>query len=177
VLTTKTNAPSSPWSKLGGQNLKAWCERGAAEECQESWIDQFKEAVYESLSIVARFHRHGIILIDFKPDNIIRLTERAIKFVDLGAFFTPRHYGAIDRYVYSATPDYAELLIDALNVRSDCLQASFGYFRGGVALFEMATGSSAWKSAERRPMKSWAIPPSSVSAILKSAISGSPIRI
>ncbi len=128
---------------LEGQNLKAWCEQGAAGEYQDGWIEQFKEAVYESLSIVARFHRHGIILIDFKPDNIIRLTERAIKFVDLGAFFTPRHYGAIDRYVYSATPDYAELLIDALNVQSGLPPAEASdIFAAGVALFEMATGSS-----------------------------------
>ena len=128
---------------LEGDNLKSWCEQGAAGDYQEAWIEQFKEAVYEALSIVARFHRHGIILIDFKPDNIIRLTERAIKFVDLGAFFTPRHYGAIEKYVYSATPDYAELLIDALNVQSGLPPAEASdIFATGVALFEMATGSS-----------------------------------
>jgi serine/threonine protein kinase len=128
---------------LEGQNLKAWCEQGAASDYQEAWIEQFKEAVYEALAIIARFHRHGIILIDFKPDNIIRLTERAIKLVDLGAFFTPRHYGAIDKYVYSATPDYAELLVDALNVQSGLPPGEASdIFATGVALFEMATGSS-----------------------------------
>src|SRR6185436_19068086 len=52
-------------------------------------------------------------------------------------------YGAIEKYVYSATPDYAELLIDALNVQSGLPPAEASdIFAAGVALFEMATGSS-----------------------------------
>jgi serine/threonine protein kinase len=128
---------------LEGQDLKSWCEEGSANDFQGEWVDEFKEAVYEALSILTRFHKYGIILIDFKPDNIIRLREKGIKFVDLGAFFTPRHSGAVDKYVYSATPDYAELLIDAMNVQSGVPPAEASdIFATGVALFEMATGAS-----------------------------------
>jgi len=128
---------------LEGQNLKSWCEDAAVAGFESEWVEEFKEAVYDALSIMTRFHRHGMILIDFKPDNIIRLRERGIKFVDLGAFFTPRHYQATDKYVYSATPDYAELLIDASNVQAGVppTEAS-DIFSAGVALFEMATGNS-----------------------------------
>ena len=103
---------------LDGQNLKAWCEEAAVGGYEGEWLGEFKEAVYETLSIVTRFHEHGIILIDFKPDNIIRHRERGVEFVDMGAFFTPRHHGETEKYVYSATPDYAELLIDASNVQA-----------------------------------------------------------
>lgn len=128
---------------LPGQNLKAWCEEAAAGDCREDWMREFKEAVYDALAIVTRFHEHGIILIDFKPDNIIRLVERGIVFVDLGAFFTPRHYRETEKYVYSATPDYAELLIDASNVQAGVPPSEASdIFSTGVALFELATGDS-----------------------------------
>lgn len=128
---------------LAGQDLQSWCLSGAFIEYPESWVQEFKEVVYESLSIMTRFHKHGIILIDFKADNIIRLSERGVKFVDLGAFFTPRHHQAADKYLYSATPDYAELLIDASNMQTGIppTEAS-DIFSAGVALFEMATGAS-----------------------------------
>ena len=128
---------------LEGQDLKSWCAEASSGGYETEWVEEFKEAVYEALTIMTRFHRHGIILIDFKPDNIIRLRERGIKFVDLGAFFTPRHYGQTDKYVYSTTPDYAELLIDASNVQAGVppTEAS-DIFSAGVALFELATGAS-----------------------------------
>src|SRR5207248_7167190 len=128
---------------LEGQDLKSWCAEASSGGYETEWVEEFKEAVYEALSIVTRFHEHGIILIDFKPDNIIRLRERGIKFVDLGAFFTPRHYGQTDKYVYSATPDYAELLIDASNVQAGVPSTEASdIFSTGVALFELATGAS-----------------------------------
>ena len=128
---------------LDGQNLKAWCEEAAVGGYEGEWLGEFKEAVYETLSIVTRFHEHGIILIDFKPDNIIRHRERGVEFVDMGAFFTPRHHGETEKYVYSATPDYAELLIDASNVQAGVppTEAS-DIFSTGVALFELANGAS-----------------------------------
>jgi len=128
---------------LAGQDLKSWCEEASRAGFEGDWVEEFKEAVYEALSIVTRFHNHGIVLIDFKPDNIIRLREKGIRLVDLGAFFTPRHYRATDKYLYSATPDYAELLIDASNMQVGVppTEAS-DIFSAGVALFEMATGDS-----------------------------------
>ena len=128
---------------LEGEDLQSWCETGPAQDYSPEWVQEFKEAVYESLSIMTRFHRHGIVLIDFKADNIIRSYERGIKFVDLGAFFTPRHHQATDKYLYTATPDYAELLIDSSNMQTGIppTQAS-DLFSVGVALFEMATGAS-----------------------------------
>src|SRR5438094_1218014 len=128
---------------LAGQDLKSWCEEAAQAGFEGDWVEEFKEAVYEALSIMTRFHSHGIVLIDFKPDNIMRLREKGIRLVDLGAFFTPRHYHATDKYLYSATPDYAELLIDASNVQAGVppTEAS-DIFSAGVALFEMATGAS-----------------------------------
>ncbi len=128
---------------LAGQDLKSWCEEASNAGFEVDWVEEFKEAVYEALSIMTRFHSHGIVLIDFKPDNIIRLREKGIRLVDLGAFFTPRHYHATDKYLYSATPDYAELLIDASNVQAGLppTEAS-DIFSAGVALFEMATGAS-----------------------------------
>jgi len=128
---------------LEGQDLKSWCEEASAGDYQSEWVDEFKAAVYETLAVLTRFHNHGIVLIDFKPDNVIRLREKGIKFVDLGAFFTPRHHRETDKYVYSATPDYAELLIDASNVQAGLppTEAS-DIFAAGVALFELATGAS-----------------------------------
>jgi serine/threonine protein kinase len=128
---------------LEGADLKSWCEQAALNEYQAEWITEFKQAIHESMAIIRRFHKHGIVLVDFKPDNIIRLSIGGIRMVDLGAFFTPRHYGATDKYVYSATPDYAELLIDASNVQAGLppTEAS-DIFSVGVAWFEMATGGS-----------------------------------
>lgn len=128
---------------LEGQDLQSWCDIGTAQGCEPEWVEEFKEAIYEAFSIMTRFHRHGILLIDFKPDNIIRRPARGVKFVDLGSFFTPRHSAATDKYLYSATPDYAELLIDASNIQTGLppTEAS-DIFSAGVALFEMATGHS-----------------------------------
>jgi serine/threonine protein kinase len=128
---------------LEGQDLQSWCNEGANGGFDPVWVNDFKEMVYDTLFIMTRFHKHGIIMIDFKPDNIIRLSKRGVKFVDLGAFFTPRHYKVRDKYAYSATPDYAELLIDASNIDAGVppTEAS-DIFSVGVALFEMATGSS-----------------------------------
>ncbi len=128
---------------LQGVNLKQWCEQSVGENYPGDWLADFKQIVFQSMAIMTRFHQHGILLLDFKPENIIRLSEGGIRFVDLGGFFTPRHYNATDKYVYSATPDYAELLIDAPNVQAGVppTEAS-DIFSAGVALFEMATGSS-----------------------------------
>lgn len=128
---------------LQGQDLESWCVEAANGGYPSQWVDEFKEAIYETLFIMTQFHKHGIVLVDFKPDNIIRLWQRGVKFVDLGAFFTPRHHSARDKYAYSATPDYAELLIDASNIDAGVppTEAS-DIFSTGVALFEMATGSS-----------------------------------
>ncbi len=128
---------------LQGQNLLAWCQMAAAEGYPSEWTDQFRATLYETLSIVRLFHKHDIILIDFKPDNVIRLFGGAVKFVDLGAFFTPRHNRETEKYVYSATPDYAELVIDTANVQTGLpLKQGSDIFSAGVAFFEMATGDS-----------------------------------
>ena len=128
---------------LEGQDLKSWCEEAAAAAYESGWIDDFREAVFEALSIMRLFHQHGIILIDFKPENIIRLSDRRIRFVDLGALFTFRHADETQKYIYSATPDHAEVLIDASNVEAGVPPtAASDIFSAGVALFEMATGVS-----------------------------------
>ncbi|MBI4662243.1 MAG: hypothetical protein HY735_25775 [Verrucomicrobia bacterium] len=127
---------------LPGENLLAWSRSAAAAGYPEAWVAQFRAALHETLTIVRLFHRHGIILIDFKPDNVIRLFDGRIKFVDLGAFFTPRHGRDTENYVYSATPDYAELVIDASNVQTGlALTRGSDIFSAGVALFELASGS------------------------------------
>ncbi|HYV26482.1 MAG TPA: hypothetical protein VFA77_03050 [Candidatus Eisenbacteria bacterium] len=128
---------------LAGQNLLAWCQSAAAEGYPQQWADEFRAALFDTLTIVKLFHEHGIILIDFKPDNVIRLFKGVVKFVDLGAFFTPRHSRETEKYVYSATPDYAELVIDTSNVQTGRpLTQGSDIFSAGVALFEMATGGS-----------------------------------
>ncbi|MCF7764678.1 MAG: hypothetical protein K9N62_13490 [Verrucomicrobia bacterium] len=128
---------------LVGQDLQEWCDRGALEDYSDAWMQDFRKAVYEALSIVEQFHRHEIILIDFKPENVIRLDDRRIKFVDMGAFFTPRHSLETEKYVYSATPDYAELVTDTSNVQTGRpLTQTADIFSAGVALFEMVTGNS-----------------------------------
>lgn len=128
---------------LHGENLLAWAQAAAMAGYPEAWVAQFRAALYETLSIVSLFHRHGIVLIDFKPDNVIRLFDGRVKFVDLGAFFTPRHGRDTENYVYSATPDYAELIIDASNVQTGLpLTQGSDIFSAGVAFFELAIGSS-----------------------------------
>jgi serine/threonine protein kinase len=128
---------------LHGQDLQSWCDQAAVAEYPPEWVEEFKQYIYEALSIMTQFHKHGIILVDFKPDNIIRLHQRGIKFVDLGAFFTPRHQKVTEKFVYSATPDYSELIIDASNIETGLpLTQASDVFSVGVALFEMATGSS-----------------------------------
>ena len=128
---------------LEGENLLAWCQSAAAGGFPGEWTRDFRAALYETLALVRLFHNHGIMLIDFKPDNVIRLFNGAVKFVDLGAFFTPRHNRETDKYVYAATPDYAELVIDTSNVQTGMpLKEGSDIFAAGVGLFEMATGSS-----------------------------------
>jgi serine/threonine protein kinase len=128
---------------LPGDDLQTWCDRAAVAEYPLEWVDEFKQCIYEALSIMTEFHKHGIVLVDFKPENIIRLEQRGIKFVDLGAFFTPRHQRVTEKFIYSATPDYSELLIDASNIETGLpLTQASDIFAVGVALFEMATGSS-----------------------------------
>jgi serine/threonine protein kinase len=128
---------------LDGQNLLAWCQTAAAEGFPGEWAADFRAALYETLEIVKLFHKHGIVLIDFKPDNVIRLPDGIVKFVDMGAFFTPRHSQEAENYVYSATPDYAELIIDTSSVQTgNPLKQGADIFSAGVALFEMATGNS-----------------------------------
>lgn len=124
---------------FAGEDLQSWCDNAANRGFPEDWLAEFKEAIYEALSIMTLFHKHRIIVLDFKPDNILRVGDRGVKFVDLGAFFTPRHHQATEKYVYSATPDYAELLIDVSNIDTG-LPPTFAsdIFSVGVALFEMA---------------------------------------
>jgi serine/threonine protein kinase len=128
---------------LIGEDLLSWCREAADLGYPEEWAREFRAALFETLDIVHRFHKHGIILIDFKPDNVIRLNNGTIKFVDLGAFFTPRHSAELENYVYAATPDYAELVIDTSAVQTgQPIKPGADIFSCGVAMFEMATGES-----------------------------------
>ena len=132
-----------------GEDLQTWCDTAANEGFPPEWTNEFKEAIYEAFSILTQFHKHGIVVVDFKPDNILRLGERGVKFVDLGAFFTPRHHNAPEKYVYTATPDYAELLIDVSNIDTGLPPSGAAdIFSAGVALFEMATGNSRLEIAD-----------------------------
>jgi serine/threonine protein kinase len=125
-----------------GENLREWCQVDPGNNF-DAWADQLRAANYETLAIVTRFHENGIFLIDFKPDNVIRMPDGRIRFVDLGAFFTPRHSRETDKYAYSATPDYAELVIDTSNVQTGLpLNQCSDIFAAGVAFFEMTTGRS-----------------------------------
>lgn len=128
---------------LEGEDLISWCRNAAEHGFPDEWVAEFRAALYETFTIVNFFHKHGIVLIDFKPDNVIRLHSGAVKFVDMGAFFTPRHSKETENYVYSATPDYAELVIDTSSVQTgQPLKQGADIFAAGVALFEMATGGS-----------------------------------
>jgi len=132
-----------------GEDLQTWCDNAANEGFPPEWVAEFKEAIYEALSILTQFHKLGIVVVDFKPDNVLRVGERGVKFVDLGAFFTPRHHNAPEKYVYSATPDYAELLIDISNIDTGLPPSEAAdIFSAGVALFEMATSHSRLEIAE-----------------------------
>ncbi|MGZ8900685.1 MAG: protein kinase domain-containing protein, partial [Limisphaerales bacterium] len=132
-----------------GYDLQTWCDTAAQEGFPDVWVNEFKEAIYEALSILTHFHKLGIVVVDFKPDNILRVGERGVKFVDLGAFFTPRHQNAPEKYIYTATPDYAELLIDISNIDSGLPPSEAAdIFSAGVALFEMVTGHSRLEIAQ-----------------------------
>lgn len=127
---------------LSGQHLVEWCQSKPGEG-ETEWAHELRSTIHATFEVVTRFHRHGIFLIDFKPHNVIRLDGGGIKFVDLGAFFTPRHSREAEGYVYSATPDYAELVIDTSNVQTGRpLNEASDIFAAGVALFELATGRS-----------------------------------
>jgi serine/threonine protein kinase len=128
---------------LQGQDLISWCRAAGENGFPEEWVSEFRAVLFETFTIVDLFHKHGIVLIDFKPDNVIRLDSGIIRFVDMGAFYTPRHTAETENYVYSATPDYAELVIDSSNVQTgQPLKQGADIFAAGVALFEMATGGS-----------------------------------
>src|SRR5688572_11964570 len=132
-----------------GEDLQTWCDNASNDGFPDEWVTEFKEAIYEALSILTHFHKLGIVVVDFKPDNILLVGERGVKFVDLGAFFTPRHHNAPEKYIYTATPDYAELLIDVSNIDSGLPPSEAAdIFSAGVALFEMSTGHSRLEIAQ-----------------------------
>jgi len=128
---------------LPGQDLKSWSEEIRAAAPDEASTTAFRHAGYEAISVIDVFHRHGLVLVDFKPENAIRHPNGRIRFVDLGAFFTARYRHGTKDYLYSATPDHAEVLIDACNLETGhpVTEAS-DIFSAGVAFFEMATGIS-----------------------------------
>ena len=163
---------------LEGEDLQSWCETGPAQDYSPEWVQEFKEAVYESLSIMTRFHRHGIVLIDFKADNIIRSYERGIKFVDLGAFFTPRHHQATDKYLYTATPDYAELLIDASNMQTGIPPPRRHpiSFRWEWRCLKWPRVPHDWRLTRNQRMKSWRCRRFTGSGIRRFVIYGGSIR-
>ncbi len=128
---------------LQGQNLRSWAEDAAERGYGPEALDDLRRATHEVFAILDFFHRHDLLMIDFKPDNVIRLDDGTVKLVDLGAFFTTRHRGAVSQFVYAATPDHAEVLIDASNLQAGVpLTVASDIFSAGVALFEMATGHS-----------------------------------
>lgn len=128
---------------LDGQDLQSWCNDASNNGYEGDWELDFKRAIFQTLHVMTRFHRHGIVVIDFKPDNVMRLPQRGIKFVDFGAFLTPRHQSEPEKYVYSATPEYAELVIDTSNIQGGSPPTETSdIFATGVALFELATGTS-----------------------------------
>jgi hypothetical protein len=128
---------------LHGRNLRAWAEDTAAGGYDAAALDELRRAMQEVLAIVDLFHRHGLVLMDFKPDNVIRLEDGTVRLVDLGAFFTPRHRREPGEFLYAATPDHAEVVIDVSNLQAGVPPgAASDIFSAGVALFEMATGAS-----------------------------------
>ena len=129
---------------LVGQDLQEWCDAALkGSDVGLDWVEDFHRTIFETFETLERFHQNRIVVIDFKPENVIRLSDGRIRFVDMGAFFTPRHLGKTKEYLYSATPDYAELMIDSSNVESGIpLTEASDIFAAGVALFEMVTGQS-----------------------------------
>jgi serine/threonine protein kinase len=128
---------------LQGQNLRLWAEGTASAGYESAQLDELLQAVMQTFAILDLFHRHGLLVIDFKPDNVIRLPDGAVRLVDLGAFFTPRHGRDLSSFAYAATPDHAEVLIDVSNLQAGVPPAvASDVFSAGVALFEMATSTS-----------------------------------
>jgi serine/threonine protein kinase len=128
---------------LQGQNLRSWAEEAAERGYGPEALDDLRRATHDVFAILDYFHRHDLLMIDFKPDNVIRLDDGTVKLVDLGAFFTTRHRSDVGKFVYAATPDHAEVLIDASNLQAGVpLTVASDIFSAGVALFEMATGDS-----------------------------------
>lgn len=128
---------------LHGQDLKAWCDEGVVPGEEEQWLEEIHRLIYETFAMMRVFHAHGIILLDLKPENIMRLRDGSVRFVDLGAFFTPRHAHDLGSFVYSATPEHAEVLIDVSNLQARVPPSTASdVFSAGVALFELATGAS-----------------------------------
>lgn len=128
---------------LQGTDLKSWCEDLCATDPDPEQELDLRRTLYEMLLILEQFHRHGFLLLDFKPDNLVRLPGGTIRLVDLGALFAPRHAHQLESFVYSATPDHSEVLIDASNLQAGLppTEAS-DVFAAGVALFELVTGQS-----------------------------------
>ncbi|MBK9139366.1 MAG: hypothetical protein IPM17_11500 [Verrucomicrobia bacterium] len=128
---------------LHGQNLRLWAEDAAHAGYAAAQLDDLLQSVVQTFSILDLFHRHGLVVLDFKPDNVIRLADGAVRLVDLGAFFTPRHRRDLSSFVYAATPDHAEVVIDVSNLQAGVPPAvASDVFAAGVALFEMATSNS-----------------------------------
>lgn len=128
---------------LHGQDLKAWCDAGVVPGEEEQWLEEFQRSIFETFAMMRVFHAHGMILLDMKPENIMRLRDGSVRFVDLGAFFTPKHAHDLGSFVYSATPEHAEVLIDVSNLQARVPPSTASdVFSAGVALFELATGTS-----------------------------------
>lgn len=128
---------------LPGPNLRSWAEDEAVRGFGADTLDDLRQATHEMLAILHLFHERGLLMIDFKPDNVIRLPDGRVRLVDLGAFFTPRHRANVASFVYAATPDHAEVLIDASNLQAGVPPSTASdVFSAGVALFELATGVS-----------------------------------
>lgn len=128
---------------LEGTDLKSWCEGIAGTDLDAEEVLELRRTMHEMLLILEMFHRHGFLLLDFKPDNLLRLESGSIRLVDLGALFTPRHTRRLASFIYSATPDHGEVLIDASNLQAGVPPSEASdVFAAGVALFELVTGQS-----------------------------------
>ncbi len=128
---------------LKGTDLKSWCEEVAGTDLDPEEALDVRRTIHETLLILDSFHRHGFLLLDFKPDNLVRLEGGTIRLVDLGALFTPRHTRRLASFIYSATPDHGEVLIDASNLQAGIAPSEASdVFAAGVALFELVTGQS-----------------------------------
>lgn len=128
---------------LQGQNLRVWSEELLSVGHDAASLDELRRATQEVFAIVDLFHRQGIVLVDFKPDNVIRLDDGKVRLVDLGAFYSTRQHHDLKKFVYAATPDHAEVVIDSSNLQAGIPPSvASDIFSAGVALFEMATGTS-----------------------------------